>query len=165
MNNFINNGFLILVLLILSSCWKQSDKITILKDGTMKFVSEIELTDESLTKDDVEELSDVFVALLVEAGWQVEKEWINEKYPYNMRFIGEGNLREVGAETDFYSLNRLTENIYEIRFIPAESDGGKSTRSLELTVDSIPLRQASTEVRKIDNVLGTEVYTIVLEDR
>jgi len=59
------------------------------------------------------------------------EERISKSEPYQLKFSGKGNLRSVGAASDFYEIRKTNDRVVTVRFVPAESQGGKSSRSNE----------------------------------
>lgn len=160
----LRNALLSIVLgIVVTGCWKQHDTLTISKDGTIRFVTKTEITDKSLGFKDVDQLSNEFVQGLEKRGWEVEKSWIKKEYPFEMKFTGKGNVKEVGEYSDFYRIVKVSDSEFKIRFIPAESRKGKSSRSVVLSSASLPLYSAEgSKVTAIDNVSGSTEYVIKL---
>ncbi|MCK4790021.1 MAG: hypothetical protein KAV87_40160 [Desulfobacteraceae bacterium] len=156
------------ILFFLTGCWQQHDVITISSNGDVTFESEVAITEKDFSFNDIEELSGEYMKELVDAGWKVKKKWLSRKEPFKLLFTGAGNLKKVGSAGDFYKLNRTDENKLQIRFIPAESEGGKSSRSIVfqtsmLRNDATVLDPDGNPISEIRNVLGSKWYTIILE--
>ncbi len=98
----------------------------------MKFTSIIDINDKAkeFGFGDIEEFSSGFLGDLKKAGWSVERKWISKKRPYKLEFNGSGNLDKVATNTDFYKMTKVSDSEYRIRFIPAESEGKKSSRTV-----------------------------------
>lgn len=156
------------VLFFLTGCWTQNDVITISSNGDVTFESDVVITEKGFTFNDIEELSSEFMKDLVAAGWEVRKKWLSRKEPFKLLFSGSGNLKKVGSAGDFYELDRNYENKFRIRFIPAESKGGKSSRSIVfqtsmLRSDATVLGPNGKPVSEIKHVFDSKWYTIILE--
>jgi len=156
------------ILFFLSGCWKQHDVITISSNGDVTFESEAVITEKDFSFSDIEGLSNEFMQELVNAGWEMKKKWLSKKKPFKLLFSGEGNLRKVGNASDFYKLKRIDEKKLQIQFIPFESKGKKSSRSIVfqtsmLRNDAIVLAPDGKSISQIKNVLGNEWYTIILK--
>jgi hypothetical protein len=163
--NFI---FLLLVGLIFVSCWNQKDILTIKNDGIVKFESEIIIRDKDIPIEAVEDITRLFMEELMEAGWKIEKKWLSKKTPYKLLFSGTGSLKKVGNKTDFYALKRINEDTYEINFIPAETEQGKSNRSIVFKKDFLGgnaeiYNKEGKQVAEIQDVFEDKVYTIKLK--
>jgi len=160
--------FLLLIVLICVSCWKQKDILTIKNDGTVKFESEIIIEDKDFSIEDVEDITNEFMEDLINSGWKIEKKWLSKKLPYKLIFSGTGNIKKVGDETDFYVLKKIDEDIYEIMFIPSETEQGKSSRSIvfkkELLGGNAEIYdEEGKQVTEIQDVFEDKVYTIKLK--
>jgi hypothetical protein len=158
----------LIAILCLQGCWKQKDVISIKRDGTTTFQTEVVITEKDFSFTDIEELTSEFMALLQKAGWKIKKKWVSKSQPYKLRFSGQGNLRLVGNATDFYAIRRVNDNVLTIRFFPAESKGGKSTRSIKFDKPFFSgakvLDEYGNEVKEIENVLDSQTYKVVLNE-
>ncbi|MBC3809684.1 hypothetical protein H8K52_20315 [Undibacterium seohonense] len=155
----------IFLITFLTGCWKQSDVVTIKSDGSTEFETDIVITEKGFTTKDVEELTSEFVKGLKSAGWQVEKKWVSKSVPFKLSFSGRGNIRQVKSASDFYKIQKINEDTYSIRFVPAEAKGGKSSRSMQFKRGFFGgakiIDERGNEVKAIDNVLGNQTYKIV----
>ena len=159
---------MITLVILLSGCWKQHDVVSIKSDGSTTFKTDVVITEKGFSVKDIEELTSEFMKGLESAGWQVEKKWISKSEPYKLSFSGQGNILHVKNNSDFYRIQKLNEGIYSIRFIPAESKGGKSSRSIEFergffSGSTKILDEGGDEVKKIENVLGSKIYKIIFK--
>ena len=160
--------FLILLVAICISCWKQKDTITIENDGTVNFESEVIVEEKDFSMKDVDEISDEFMQDMVNAGWKITKKWVSKELPYKLLFTGTGNLKKVSKKTDFYVFEKVNGQTYKIKFIPAESEKGKSSRSIVFKKNllggnaEIYDEQGNT-VTEIQNVFEHKEYTIKLK--
>jgi hypothetical protein len=150
-------------------CWTQRDTIWIGADGTVEFTSTVvvEDPDKELSFSDTEELSREFMKDLIDSNWQITRTSISKERPYRMEFVGSGNLKDVSPSTIFYELEKINEGEFTIRFLPAEREGRKSSRSIVfkrklLASDATVYNPAGKEVREIPNVDERVVYTIKL---
>ena len=169
----MNSRYLFIVLILLLSitvtgCWKQHDNVTINYDGSVTFQSDVVITDNSFSLHDTEQLTSEFVKELNIAGWEVEKKWISKSKPFALKFLGKGDIRQIKSAGDFYRIEKINNKTYSINFIPAVSQGGKSSRSMSFTCGFLGLGWGvsiidvnGNSVREIKNVIGNESYKIV----
>ena len=122
---------IILIMFTVQGCWKQHDVISIKKDGSTTFETEVTITEKGMSFKDIDQLSSEFMSELRKAGWNIERKWLAKSEPYQLKFTGQGNLRSVGSAADFYKIRRNNDNSLDIQFIPATSQGGKSSRSIK----------------------------------
>lgn len=159
---------IVLLSFMLTACWEQNDVLTIAGNGDIEVESKIEITDDSFSYEEIQEISDEFISHLTKGGWTIEKQWKSEKKPYQMLIIGSGNIHKITDRSDFYELKKTSDNVYEVVFEPAENDGGKSSRSMQfknrlIKSDAEISDKQGKRVTKIGNVSGKNVYTISLE--
>lgn len=145
---------------VVTSCWKQHDTLTISKDGTIKFITTTEIKEKGFTYADIKEISNEYVKSLSAAGWSIKKEWIKKESPFNMRFIGSGNITTIKNNSDFYRITIISDKESQIKFNPAESKGGKSSHLITLSGGSLTLIRGVSEIKQIDNVIANKTYTI-----
>jgi hypothetical protein len=150
---------------ILAGCWKEHDVITIKGDGQTTFTSDVVVSDKSFTVADIDSVSSEFIKELQDAGWRVQRHWVSKTLPYKLTFSGDGNIRQVKSASDFYQIKKLNDKTYSIRFIPAESERGKSSRSIEFKHGFFGggpriLDQRGSEVQQIANVSADQTYRI-----
>lgn len=167
LHSIIRNLTLILAVLSLAGCWTQNDTISICGDGSIEFTSEVTITEKDFSAKDVEELSSEFMKELKNAGWKIDRKIHTTKPPYQMTFTGSGNLKTVKDASDFYVLSKVNDQEFKIRFVPAMSKGGKSSRSITfskalLASDAVITDSTGKPVTKIANVNDKDVYTIKL---
>jgi hypothetical protein len=157
---------IVLCAFILTGCWEQSDVVTIKSDGSTTFESEVLITGKNFSEKDIEGLTSEFMKELKSAGWQVEKKWVSTSKPFKLSFSGKGNIRQIKDAPDFYKIEKINDSTYSIRFISAESKGGKSSRSIRFERGFFGgakvVDEAGNEVKKIDSVQGNQLYKIVL---
>ena len=151
---------------ILAGCWKEHDVISIKSDGQTTFTSDIEVSDKNFSVADVDSTSAEMLKELQAAGWRVQRRWVSKSLPYKLTFTGEGNIRQVKSASDLYEIKKLNDKTYSIRFIPAESEGGKSSRSIEFKHGFFGggpriLDQRGSEVHQIANATKDQTYRIV----
>ena len=155
----------LIAILCSQGCWKQKDVVSIKKDGTTTFQTDVVITEKGFPFKDIDQLTSEFMALLQKAGWRIEKKWVSKTQPYQLRFSGQGNLHSVGKATDFYQINKVNNNVLTIRFIPAESKGGKSSRSIKFDKPFFGgaqvLDERGNEVKEIENVMSNQVYKVL----
>ena len=149
----------------LAGCWKQSDVVSIKSDGSTTFNTDVVITEKGFSLKDIEELTSEYLKMFRSAGWQIEKKWVSKSEPFKLSFSGNGNIRQVKNVADFYKITKIDESTYSIRFIPAESKGGKSSRSIKFerglfSSSAKIVDERGKEVGAIDNVLGSQVYKI-----
>jgi hypothetical protein len=162
------NLVLIIVALFIVGCWTQKDSISIHGDGSIQFTSEVAITPQDFSAKDADELSAEFMKALTGAGWKIERKILTTVPPHWMIFTGSGNLKSVKDAPDFYVLTKINEKQYKIRFIAAERDGNKSSRSITFSKslfasDAAIADSAGKAVTKIENVDGQNIYTITLD--
>lgn len=166
----MRNSFVVFILgliaiLCLQGCWKQKDVVSIKKDGTTTFQTDVVITEKEFSFKDIDQLTSEFMASLQKVGWKIEKKWVSKSQPYQLRFLGQGNLRLVGNATDFYEIRRINNNVLTMRFFPAESKGGKSTRSIKFDKPFFGGAQVvderGNEVKEIENVMSNRVYKVL----
>lgn len=146
-------------------CWKEHDVIAIKSDGQTTFTSDVVVSDKEFSVADIDSVSAQFIEELQAAGWRVQKRWVSKSLPYKLTFSGEGNIRQVKSAVDFYAIRKLNDKTYSIRFIPAESERGKSSRSIEFKHGFFGggariLDQRGKEVQQIANVSSDQTYRI-----
>jgi outer membrane protein assembly factor BamD (BamD/ComL family) len=155
---------------MICGCWEQFDYITVTNSGQVKFISKIVIKDdaEEFGFADIDEFSSGFLIDLKKAGWTVEKKWISKQRPYKVEFNGSGNLDKVATETAFYKMTKVSDSEYRIRFIPAESEGQKSSRTV--TFKKINLKTSAyfynsngEPVETISNVQTDKQYVIAFD--
>jgi hypothetical protein len=152
---------------LLSGCWEQHDVVNISSDGVIEIESTISIPSPGdLKAADIDKISDMFISDLAGQGWELEREWESKDIPYELEVTGKGNLDQIAASSAFYELKKIDDETYEIIFLPAESKGKQSSRSIEFDLGFFSgvevLDKDGNEVDKIDNALKTEVYTIKL---
>ncbi len=151
--------------IILTGCWKQSDIVTIKSDGSTIFETDIIITEKGFSVADIDGMTSDFMKELQSAGWQVEKKWVSKSEPFRLSFSRKGNIRQVKSAPDFYKIQKINENTYSIRFLPAEAQGGRSSRSMKFKRGFFGgakvVDERGNEVNVIDNVLGSQTYKIV----
>jgi len=154
---------------LLTGCWQQNDTVTINYNGDVEFQSAVVITAKGFHSKDVEQFSDGFMEKMTHAGWKIERTWVSQKEPLTLSFSGSGNIHEVKSAVDFYEIKKLTEQAYEIRFIPAETQNGRSSRSIEFKFPkrflafgaaAKVLDENGSEVTEIKNVTASRVYKI-----
>lgn len=150
------------ILFLLNGCWLQEDIITIMQNGEISFKSliTVEDKDKELNFSDVDSLSSDFLKPLEKAGWKVKKRWSSKNRPYKMIIAGSGNLEKIGYNTDFYSLRKRGEKEYRIRFKPAETEGGRSNRSIAFRGNGFVFDLKGNKINKIDNAIYNNEYVI-----
>jgi len=163
---------LIFIIFIICGCWEQFDYITVTNSGQVKFISKIVIKDEAkeFGSADIDEFSSGFLRDFKKAGWTVEKKWISKQRPYKIEFNGSGNIDKVATETAFYKITKVSELEYRIRFIPAESEGQKSSRTV--TFSRINLKNSAyffnsngEPVETISNVQTDKQYVIAFDKK
>lgn len=156
---------LLMFMFLLSGCWEQDDVVSINSDGITEFESTIKITEVGLSLNEVEELADEFLKFLTKAGWVVERSWISKNEPYQFKVSGKGNIKEVEEASDFYTIQKVEDDKIQIRFRPAESNGGKSSRSIKFKTSYFNgvsiLDEQGNKVKEIKNVDWSNVYTII----
>ena len=157
----------IFIFFLICGCWEQFDYITVTNSGQVNFISKIIIRDEAeeFSSADIDEFSSGFLIDLKKAGWTVDKKWISKQRPYKMEFNGSGNLDQVATETAFYKITRVSGIEYRIRFIPAESEGQKSSRTV--TFNKLNMKNSAyfydsngVPVETISNVQTDKQYVI-----
>jgi hypothetical protein len=158
--------FLFLFTVLISGCWSQQDVITIKSNGIIEFKSEVTITEKDFSTKDVDELTSEFMEALQSAGWQVNKKWISKSAPFKLSFSGKGNLHKIESASDFYRVKKIDEKTFEIQFSAAETDGGKSSRSIvfkqKLFGGAKVVDSKGKIVKKIQNVFDDKTYKIIL---
>lgn len=161
-----NIALLTALVTLLTGCWKQHDVISIKSDGSTTFRSDIVITEKGFSINDIEELTSEFMKELESAGWKVEKKWISKTEPFKLSFSGQGNIRQIENAVNFYEIQQVNESTFSIRFVPAEMQGGKSSRSIEFVRGFLGgakiVDGSGNEVKEIENVLESNTYKIVL---
>ena len=153
---------------LLAGCWTQSDTISIRGNGAVEFTSQVTIADKSFKPKDVDEISAECMKAMIRAGWKIERKILTTTPPYHLTFTGSGDLKKVKTESDFYHLTKISDKEFQIRFVPAESKGGKSSRSITfskalLASDALVTDSSGKSVTKIDNVQAKDTYTIKLD--
>ena len=163
--NFKIQTLIVLLAVVLAGCWTQSDVITIKSDGATTFKSDVVITEKGFSVKDIEKLTSDFMGELISAGWQVEKKWISKTEPFKLSFSGRGNIHQVKSAPDFYKIQKINENTYSIRFVPAETKGGKSSRNIKFEHgffgSAKVVDERGKEVKTIENVQGSQIYKII----
>ena len=158
--------FLLILSVLMSGCWSQQDVITIKSNGIIKFESEVTITEKDFSQKDVDELTSEFMKELLQAGWQVNKKWISKSAPFKLSFSGKGNLHKIQSAKDFYRIKKIDEKTFEIRFLAAETDGGKSSRNIvfkqKIFGGAKVVDSEGKVVKKIQDVSGEKIYKILL---
>lgn len=120
---------IILLPVLLTGCWQEKDSVSIESDGSIRFESEIIIT-EKVSAKEVDELSEKFVKEFRNAGWQIEKEWISKEEPIRLSVIGEGNLHRLKSVRNFYHLEEIGAKTYSIRFMPLKGKDNRNVRTI-----------------------------------
>lgn len=159
---------LIVATAALTGCWTQHDTVSIRGDGSTEFTSEVTITEKDFSLKDVDEISAEFMKELKNAGWKIDRKIHTSKPPYCLTFTGSGNIKTVKTASDFYVLTKLNDKEYSIRFVPAETKGGKSSRSMAfnkavLASDAKITDSEGKPLTRIENVHGNNVYKITLD--
>jgi hypothetical protein len=160
----------VLVAALLGGCWTQTDSVSIGRDGMLEFVSTVVIDDQAqqLKIPDVEKFSQEFMDGLTQAGWTVTRAWVSQTRPYGLKFTGRGSLKTVRATSAFYELTKVSDTEFRIRFLPAERQGLKSTRTVAFTppaqgAAATVLDGDGKPVTRIDRVDSTKSYSIRLQ--
>jgi len=152
---FFTTASLLVILLLLSGCWKQDDVISIAKDGAVTFKSTVVITADDLSFKDVETLSSDYEGDLVRAGWKVQRKWLSKSTPFTLVFTGQGNLHSVAKVTEFYEIRKAGANMLTIMFKSVEGQGGKSSRTIRFQNPSV--NEARIEDERGKEVTGENV--------
>lgn len=133
----------------LSSCWDETDTITFYKDGTIKFVSMVTVSDSMYNKtSDIEEWVKSYVDELTKANWNVKWEWKNKKRPFVIKFSGSGNIHNVSSNTSFYSFEEISKNKYAWHFTKPQPYGDGRRRIINISKESVNLLTSDKQVVK-----------------
>lgn len=167
-HKLFGNIILMVAAFFIVGCWTQKDSISIRGDGSIQFTSEVAITPQDFSAKDADELSAEFMKALTGAGWKIERKILTTTPPHRMSFTGSGNLKSVKDAPDFYVLTKINDKQYQIRFIAAERDGNKSSRSITFSKsffasDAAIADSTGKAVTKIENVDGQNIYTITLD--
>lgn len=147
----------------LSGCWSQNDEVTFRKNGDIMFKSDVTITDREIPLADARSSSMEYLAYLSDGGWDIRYKWTSEKQPYRMTVMGDGNIRNIVKETDFYVIRQVREGIYEVRFPVPDTPGSERNMvfSCGLMEDCAQVVDRNGEVVKsIDRVDPGSVYWI-----
>jgi len=155
-----------LATILLAGCWEQTDVISIKSDGSTTFKTDVVITEKGFSVKDIEELTSGFMKDLKSAGWQVEKKWVSRSEPFRLSFSGKGNIRKVKSASAFYRIQKINESTYSIVFIPAKTQGGRSSRTIKFEREFFGggakiLDERGNEVKEIENVSESQTYKVV----
>lgn len=163
---------LIFIIFITCGCWEQFDYISATDSGQIKFISKIVIKDQAqeFGSADIDEFSSGLLSDLKKAGWIVEKKWISKQRPYKIEFNGSGNIDKVATKTAFYKITKVSDLEYRIRFIPAESEGQKSSRTVTFKKKNLKnsayfFNLNGEPVETISNVQTDKQYVIAFDKK
>lgn len=156
---------LILTTALLLGCWKQHDEIYISGDGSTTFLTTVTITELGFGIKDVDGLTNEYMTYLRRAGWKVDKDWVSKAKPFKLTFKGSGNLKTVKSASDFYRIQKVDDNSVRMWFLPAESKGGKSSRSISFNTELIGgakvFDSLGQRIASIENANGKVPYLVV----
>jgi hypothetical protein len=159
--------FLILVSLVLCSCWDETDIITFSKDGTIKFDTQITVRDTLYTFDNIDKWVKSSVNEMINAKWDVQWEWINKKCPYQVKLTGKGNINDINDSTDYYSFKKIADNKYEWQFCKGAYQNDNESRIISISKSSVPLKtsdgKAVNSFATVSNMFGNIPEKYILD--
>jgi len=153
-------------LLLLVGCWTEKDDIRIKADGSTTFQTEVTITDEKMSVDEVEKSSDSYKDILTKAGWTVEKKWLSKSKPFRLKYTGSGNLATVKSCQDLYSITKVDEKRYRFYFFSGPPVNGKPTRSITFNkglTGGAKIVDLKGEVSEIANVNSNVPILVTLQ--
>lgn len=155
-----------LMLLSLCGCYEQKDIIFIQPDGSISFETEVIITEKDATKKEVEKFANKVIKQLELEGWQIKANWVSKSIPYQLKFIGHGNIKEISGlsnTSSYFNFEKIKPNLFRINFKQIGSDGSfrrirfKSSLGGAKVVDELGER-----ANEFQSVLENRTYTIKL---
>ncbi|MFH0864738.1 MAG: hypothetical protein V1904_00985 [Bacteroidota bacterium] len=141
---------------ILSSCWDETDTITFYKDGTIKFVSVVTVSDSIYKSSDIEIWIKSYVDELTKANWNVKWEWKNKKLPFEIKLTGNGNIHKISKNTNFYIFEEISDNKYIWQFTKPQPLGEGKRRMINISKESVKL--LTTDKKVVNSIIADTAF-------